>query len=177
LTAQIAQQNIHIRPYEEVSGLFAGRSGAQALEELDGRLHESEQRVAAMNNSYEALEKRALELEEARQVLIETDVFFRQASNRHDEIRSSFDEPDAPLLGDMESGRAGQDDGHGGFELECVLPSYTARAPSDSRGRFVAGTIDRARMATFERVLWRVLRGNLYMNVRPFFPFSQETLL
>jgi len=31
-------------------------------------------------------------------------------------------------------------------------------------GRFVAGTIDRARLQTFERVLWRVLRGNLYMN-------------
>jgi V-type H+-transporting ATPase subunit a len=29
---------------------------------------------------------------------------------------------------------------------------------------FVSGTIDRARMPTFERVLWRVLRGNLYMN-------------
>lgn len=30
--------------------------------------------------------------------------------------------------------------------------------------RFVTGTIDRARVPTFERVLWRVLRGNLYMN-------------
>jgi V-type H+-transporting ATPase subunit a len=30
--------------------------------------------------------------------------------------------------------------------------------------RFIAGTIDRARLPTFERVLWRVLRGNLYMN-------------
>lgn len=30
--------------------------------------------------------------------------------------------------------------------------------------RFVSGTIDRERMGTFERVLWRVLRGNLYMN-------------
>lgn len=38
--------------------------------------------------------------------------------------------------------------------------------------RFVAGTLDRARIPTFERVLWRVLRGNLYMNhtdiVEPF---------
>ncbi len=30
--------------------------------------------------------------------------------------------------------------------------------------RFVTGTLDRARVPTFERVLWRVLRGNLYMN-------------
>lgn len=36
----------------------------------------------------------------------------------------------------------------------------------------MAGTIDRVRVPTFERVLWRVLRGNLYMNhtdiVEPF---------
>lgn len=71
-----------------------------------------------MNNSYESLEKRALELEEARQVLIETDVFFREASNRHDEIRTSYDDTSAPLLGDVEHGRGTEESGFGGFELE-----------------------------------------------------------
>ncbi|SCV69120.1 BQ2448_2140 [Microbotryum intermedium] len=146
LTQQIAAQQIPIRPYDQTVALLAARSGPQALDELDARLAESEQRVAAMNGSYDSLEKRALELEEARQVLRETDVFFNEARARTGEILSSFDEPDAPLLGDLESAAANES-GFGGFELE-----------------FVAGTIDRARMATFERVLWRVLRGNLYMN-------------
>ncbi|GAA5848366.1 hypothetical protein JCM8547_004492 [Rhodosporidiobolus lusitaniae] len=147
LTQQIAAQDIHIRPYEETLALLAGRSGPQALDELDARLSESEQRVVAMNTSYENLEKRALELEEARQVLRETDAFFAEARGRTGEIRSSFEEQDAPLLGDVEANVAAAESGMGGFELE-----------------FVAGTIDRSRMGTFERVLWRVLRGNLYMN-------------
>lgn len=33
--------------------------------------------------------------------------------------------------------------------------------------RFVAGTIPQARIGTLQRVLWRVLRGNLYMNFTP----------
>ncbi|POY70214.1 hypothetical protein BMF94_6797 [Rhodotorula taiwanensis] len=151
LTQQIAAQEIHIRPFQETSALIANMSGPQALEELDSRLGESEQRVVAMNSSYDNLEKRALELEEARQVLRETERFFHEAQGRSRDIRSSFEQEEGEaLLGSIEAAglSAGEGGvGGGGFELE-----------------FVAGTIDRARMATFERVLWRVLRGNLYMN-------------
>ncbi|PRQ73742.1 V-type ATPase, V0 complex, 116kDa subunit family [Rhodotorula toruloides] len=155
LTQQIASQGIHIRPASETLALLSGRSGPQALDDLDSRLSESESRVQAMNTSFENLEKRALELEEARQVLRETERFFLEAQGGRGapgDYRASFEqgEMEAPLLGDVEhagpAGGAG-DAAAGGFELE-----------------FVAGTIDRSRMATFERVLWRVLRGNLYMN-------------
>lgn len=128
LTQQISAQGISLRPYEETLALLSGRSGPQALEELDSRLSESEQRVQSMNNSYENLEKRALELEEARQVLRETDIFFNEAKNRSGEIRGSFDggrsdDMDTPLLGDVEGNiaahqAAGESGNYGGFELE-----------------------------------------------------------
>lgn len=138
LTQQIAAQDIHIRPYEETLALLAGRSGPQALDELDARLSESEQRVVAMNTSYENLEKRALELEEARQVLRETDAFFAEAKSRSGEIRTSFEEQDAPLLGDVEANVAAAESGFGGFELEFVplLPLF----PSSYSPSFPVGS-------------------------------------
>lgn len=118
LTTQINSQSIPIRSYDETIGLFGNRTGPQVLDELENRLQESEARVAAMNGSYETLEKRALELEEARQVLRETDVFFKDAAGRTDVIRSSFDEPNAPLLGDVENIAGSDENGFGGFDLE-----------------------------------------------------------
>ncbi|KDN42725.1 V0/A0 complex, 116-kDa subunit of ATPase [Tilletiaria anomala UBC 951] len=161
LHAQMEKENVPIRPLESalpfinfasVNGAGGGRGGPQMLDELSVKLREHEERLGQMNGSYDTLQKRLLELEEARHVLRETAVFFEQAEGRHELGRSSTDDANAPLLDDVESGYAagrgqGEDSGYAGFDLE-----------------FVAGTIDRARMATFERILWRVLRGNLYMN-------------
>jgi V-type H+-transporting ATPase subunit a len=46
----------------------------------------------------------------------------------------------------------------------CFCRTHFIAAILNKFYRFVAGTIDRSRIPTFERVLWRVLRGNLYMN-------------
>lgn len=130
----------------------ASRRGPLQTEELSNKLRDHEERIGQMNGSYETLQKRLLELEEARHVLRETAVFFDQAESRHDPSRTSTDDANAPLLDDVEGravggGRGDESSFATTFDLE-----------------FVAGTIDRTRMATFERILWRVLRGNLYMN-------------
>lgn len=114
------------------------------MEELAATVDEHEQRVSQMITSYETLQKRYLDLVEARHVLRETAVFFQEAEQRRDESRLSTDEPTAPLLEqDIERG---DNDGQ----------------PADLS--FVAGTIPRSRINTFERILWRALRGNLFMN-------------
>lgn len=96
-----------------------------------------------MNSSYETLQKRYLELTEARYVLKETAVYFEevrslrysicalgslfndfpyQAVSRQDNIRHSFDEPSAPLLDqDVEQGGGGN---VGGGESQPMTLGY-----------------------------------------------------
>ncbi|KAI0818687.1 H+-ATPase subunit [Irpex lacteus] len=137
---------IPIRPlYDTVPLVTVGPRAAQTIDELDTKLTEHESRLVRMNENYQVLSDRMKELVEARHVLRETAVFFDRAAGAEREIRTSFDDSSAPLL--QHDDREAQFTGAAQFDLE-----------------FVAGTIDRARLPTFERVLWRVLRGNLYMN-------------
>ncbi|TCD63275.1 H(+)-transporting V0 sector ATPase subunit a [Steccherinum ochraceum] len=138
---------IPIRPlYDTAPLVTVGPRGAQTIDELDVKLAEHEGRMIQMNESYQMLCDRTMELMEARHVLRETAVFFDRAATHQPEIRESLDDSSAPLLQheDRENQYAS---GGSQFDLE-----------------FVAGTIERSRLGTFERVLWRVLRGNLYMN-------------
>ncbi|KAI0345052.1 V0/A0 complex, 116-kDa subunit of ATPase [Trametopsis cervina] len=140
------KEKIPIRPlYDSVPLVTVGPRAAQTLDELDTKLSEHESRLVRMNENYQVLSDRMKELVEARHVLRETAVFFDRAANAQSEIRTSFDDSSAPLL--QHDDREAQYSSTAQFDLE-----------------FVAGTIDRARLPTFERVLWRVLRGNLYMN-------------
>lgn len=119
------------------------------IDELAERSQKLEQRISGLNDSYETLKKREGDLAEWRWVLREAGGFFDRAHGNVDEIRASTDNDDAPLLSDMEQ--------HGQApEVE--------RSFSGMNIGFVAGVIARDRVAAFERILWRTLRGNLYMN-------------
>lgn len=131
--------------YDSASLVTVGPSAAHNIDELDVTLAAHETRLVQMNDSYKTLSERTRELVEARHVLRETAVFFEKAETQQTDIRTSFDDSSAPLL--QHDDREQQYSSTVQFDLE-----------------FVAGTIDRTRISTFERVLWRVLRGNLYMN-------------
>lgn len=129
---------------------FAAPSAAE-IDELADRSQSLEQRIASLNDSYETLKQREVELTEWRWVLRETGGFFDRAHGNVEEIRTSTENDDAPLLQDVEQHPTGQ---NGDVE----------RSFSGMNIGFVAGVIPRDRVAAFERILWRTLRGNLYMN-------------
>ena len=127
---------------------------ASEIDELAERSESLEQRIASLNDSYETLKKREVELTEWRWVLREAGGFFDRAHTHTEEIRQSFENDEAPLLRDVEQqshrGQNGEAQGQQSF-LEMNIG-------------FVAGVIPRDRIGAFERILWRTLRGNLYMN-------------
>ncbi|KAI6029752.1 V-type ATPase 116kDa subunit family-domain-containing protein [Pisolithus microcarpus] len=120
--------------------ITVGPRAARTIDELDEVLGEHEARLLQMNESYKTLSERTKELVEARHVLRET-----AAETQQTEVRSSFDDSSTPLL--QYDDRKTQHSSSLQFELE-----------------FVAGTIERSHIPTLERVLWRLLRGNLYVN-------------
>ncbi|KAK3944543.1 putative vacuolar atp synthase [Diplogelasinospora grovesii] len=119
------------------------------IDELADRSQSLELRVSSLNESYETLKKREVELTEWRWVLREAGGFFDRAHSNVDEIRASSDNDDAPLLQDVE---------------QHTTAPEVERSFSGMNIGFVAGVIARDRVAAFERILWRTLRGNLYMN-------------
>ncbi|KAK8086551.1 V-type proton ATPase subunit a [Apiospora phragmitis] len=119
------------------------------IDELAERSQSLESRVHQLNESYETLKKREVELTEWRWVLREAGGFFDRAHGNVEEIRASTEDDDAPLLQDVEQHNQAPD---------------VERSFSGMNIGFVAGVISRDRIAAFERILWRTLRGNLYMN-------------
>ncbi|KAI9673213.1 MAG: H(+)-transporting V0 sector ATPase subunit a [Caeruleum heppii] len=149
--SQMEKNAIPNRPLPPSVDTLAAPSASE-IDELADRSQSLEQRIASLNDSYETLKKREVELTEWRWVLREAGGFFDRAHGQTDEIRQSSDNDEAPLLQDVEQ--------HGSRQNGDVQD----RSFSVMNIGFVAGVIPRERIAAFERILWRTLRGNLYMN-------------
>ncbi|KAG8530946.1 H(+)-transporting V0 sector ATPase subunit a [Bacidia gigantensis] len=149
--AEIEKESIPVRPRYELPNMLAAPSASE-IDELADKCQGLEQRVASLNDSYETLKRREIELTEWRWVLTEAGSFFDRAHGNVEEIRQSTDNDEAPLLQDVEQQARGQNGDASGQTLSAMNIG------------FVSGVIPRSRNAAFERILWRTLRGNLYMN-------------
>ncbi|KAF1798153.1 V-type ATPase, V0 complex, 116kDa subunit family, partial [Mucor lusitanicus] len=149
--AQLEKSNIPYRAIEPDVHYSSART-AQEIDDLEESLKDHEGRITQMNNSYETLLHSNLQLAELRHVLKETSVFFEQAESRNQLQQSdtAHTSATAPLL------TSNDDEEEGGSSQEET-------GHIDNLG-YVTGVIPREKIQTFERVLWRILRGNLYMN-------------
>ncbi|KAF3923788.1 hypothetical protein AA313_de0206684 [Arthrobotrys entomopaga] len=149
--SQMEKAGIPVRPIPRNENVTAAPS-AHEIDDLADRCDQLEKRVAELNESYETLQKRWVELIEWRAVLREAGSVFEHAYGQVEEIRPTDENDDtAPLLeNDME-----QNTHHRGGEQQSFSVMNIG---------FVAGVISRDRINAFERILWRTLRGNLYMN-------------
>ncbi|OOF98123.1 hypothetical protein ASPCADRAFT_164394 [Aspergillus carbonarius ITEM 5010] len=149
--SQMDKASIPMRSSSEFSDTLAAPLASE-IDELAERSESLEQRIASLNDSYETLKKREVELTEWRWVLREAGGFFDRAHSHTEEIRQSFDNDEAPLLRDVEQQSRTNGDAQG---QQSFLEMNIG---------FVSGVIPRDRIGAFERILWRTLRGNLYMN-------------
>ena len=140
-------------------GVTAMGNGPQwTLDQLEGRLEVEEQELVAANASSQLLERNRNELVELKYVLEKDEQFFFEAAQARvggarDRERQERD--NVPLLAD--DGMDGQQD-----DLEPQQSSQGSRA-SLSLG-FITGVVEASKFLSFERVLWRATRGNLYMR-------------
>ncbi|KAF1957075.1 vacuolar ATP synthase-like protein 98 kDa subunit [Byssothecium circinans] len=147
--SQMDKASIPMRSIYDFNNPFTSPSASE-IDELADKSQQLENRVSSLNESYETLKKREVELTEWRWVLREAGGFFDRARGQTEEIRHSLDDDDAPLLADVEQSGQGEAAADRSFSVMNI--------------GFVAGVIPRERIAAFERILWRTLRGNLYMN-------------
>ncbi|KAK9478523.1 V-type ATPase, V0 complex, 116kDa subunit family [Lipomyces japonicus] len=146
-SAQIEKVGIKVKSIPGYANVTAAPHATE-IDQLSLRTDDLEERVNQLLESSERLLKKQVELFELRHVLVEAGAFFDRAHNVPEELRASLDNDDAPLLNnDVEQG-----------------DTSNGTAFSVMNIGFVAGVIPREKLGTFERILWRSLRGNLFLN-------------
>ncbi|XP_036362341.1 V-type proton ATPase 116 kDa subunit a1 isoform X3 [Octopus sinensis] len=104
--------------------------------DLEATFEKLENEMKEINANAEALKRNFLELTELRHILRKTQNFFEESD-------SLIDDADQALVGDH-------------------LAKYQERQQSPLG--FLAGVIHRERIPAFERMLWRVCRGNVFLK-------------
>lgn len=120
-----------------------------SMDDLEVKFEEIERELLELTKNHEMLERNQTELVEMHHVLSRVGEFFSDptaSASYASEVVEQFD--------DVQQQPASQD-----IELQPMTIS------SSTLG-FITGVIERTKVQTFERVLWRVMRGNLFFRTR-----------
>uniref|UniRef100_A0A6Q2ZFF0 V-type proton ATPase subunit a n=1 Tax=Esox lucius TaxID=8010 RepID=A0A6Q2ZFF0_ESOLU len=114
--------------------------------DLEATFEKLENELKEINTNQEALKKNFLELTELKHILRRTQQFFDEVSRQHMDISINVNISASHIR-------------------YSSLTSNCAQHVSKRLGQeFVAGVISRERIPTFERMLWRVCRGNVFLR-------------
>ncbi|XP_035253923.1 V-type proton ATPase 116 kDa subunit a1-like isoform X1 [Anguilla anguilla] len=111
--------------------------------DLEATFEKLENELKEINTNQEALKKNFLELTELKHILRRTQQFFDEAQFHHHQQ---------------------MEDPHLLEESSILLDPNEVGRVAPLRIGFVAGVIGRERIPTFERMLWRVCRGNVFLR-------------
>lgn len=103
--------------------------------DLEAHLEKTEADIKEFSESAVSLKSNFLELTELKHVLEKTQLFFNE-----------------------------QDDISGGLDNKALITEESQTASGRGRLGFVAGVIKRERVPAFERMLWRISRGNIFLR-------------
>lgn len=112
--------------------------------DLEATFEKLESEMNDVNANTEALKKNFLELTELKHILRKTQTFFDEADHQH--IQAMHE----PIVTDEGAG--------------LLVEEQHAHASQALKLGFVAGVILRERIHYFERMLWRVCRGNVFLK-------------
>eukprot|EP01023_Acetabularia_acetabulum_P007407 TRINITY_DN131_c1_g1_i3.p1 TRINITY_DN131_c1_g1~~TRINITY_DN131_c1_g1_i3.p1 ORF type:complete len:878 (+),score=198.42 TRINITY_DN131_c1_g1_i3:100-2733(+) len=129
-------------------GLLTGADGANSFDDLENRLEELEKELLEVNANTERLQKSHAELIELQMVLEKAGSFFDEARSMAQ--RGAFERPTYSAGAEISSPL-----------LEGAQAMDTAKAV---RLGFVAGIVEQAKLHSFERLLFRVTRGNMFLR-------------
>lgn len=135
----------------------------QELNEQDVELGELEKRVDQMTGNVHVLEKRLNDLQEFRSVLLQVNQILQSAV-----IPPRINEKGAVNVLDEENGSV-----YAGSP--SIKPTPSLDTFQDGNGiKFVVGVIQIRKFNAFERVMWRAMRGNVYISKANIYTYTSD---
>lgn len=170
LKAAEISENTTLMSHNSFSSTHWIPPSSQELIEREAELGQYEERISEMTENVSVMEKKLEELQEFSQVLSSVSLLLNQRDAMDGDGSKSH----------IAAAAASTTTPTGGQSLRMkpsAEPLNDIEAQSDVvHAQFIVGTVQRRKYAAFERVLWRAMRGNVYMSNADLPGFAEKSV-